>query len=522
MVLSAHGPVPPGEAPTNYGLADALERTDWDAVAELIHRHSAQYATVSDQVALVAAALSAMPPEACAKHPELWPYRQLVGIDATDTELRPLDQDRLRAGGEAAALELRTIRTAMLSYRLHGRLDLALALAEAATPHAITAAERFGSPAEAVAAGFCTQVGNTYLLLGDLKAAQRCLLLAWQWRHREELSFVNHEVAVKLAALSATIGYLRDAEQWLEKSRDWPSACAAYAESAITFAGPLAEFVIATERLDFAAAEALVPKLAHPTRSFEFFAWITHARMWHFLLLGRPLDALALFDEATPFLDRAHYGDLDRTRVEALLAAGRIDEALALLEQQPDDDVSRLQRARAAAIRLDHEGALAHLDTLSTTPLRRVGLAAQALRATCQLGLGRPEEARRTFSGLLDLVDDNLAVFATVRPDSARALFALCRTHPRAATIGQAWLERARGPVYPFGRPATEMPGVEPTERELVMLGYIAAGISRTAIARRELVSINTVKTQIAALYRKLGAANATEAVVKAQHLGWL
>lgn len=41
-------------------------------------------------------------------------------------------------------------------------------------------------------------------------------------------------------------------------------------------------------------------------------------------------------------------------------------------------------------------------------------------------------------------------------------------------------------------------------------------------IARQEVVSINTVKTQISRLYRKLDASNAADAVVRARALGWL
>ena len=51
---------------------------------------------------------------------------------------------------------------------------------------------------------------------------------------------------------------------------------------------------------------------------------------------------------------------------------------------------------------------------------------------------------------------------------------------------------------------------------------HLAAGTPRVTIARQEVVSINTVKTQISRLYRKLDASNAADAVVRARALGWL
>ncbi|HTT85116.1 MAG TPA: response regulator transcription factor [Rhizomicrobium sp.] len=60
--------------------------------------------------------------------------------------------------------------------------------------------------------------------------------------------------------------------------------------------------------------------------------------------------------------------------------------------------------------------------------------------------------------------------------------------------------------------------GISP--RELVVLQELAAGRSNKEIARRLEVSPNTVKTHIARLYEKLGAARRTDAVNRARELG--
>jgi DNA-binding CsgD family transcriptional regulator len=60
--------------------------------------------------------------------------------------------------------------------------------------------------------------------------------------------------------------------------------------------------------------------------------------------------------------------------------------------------------------------------------------------------------------------------------------------------------------------------GISP--RELVVLKELAAGRSNKEIARQLEVSPNTVKTHLARLYEKLGAARRTDAVNRARELG--
>lgn len=57
------------------------------------------------------------------------------------------------------------------------------------------------------------------------------------------------------------------------------------------------------------------------------------------------------------------------------------------------------------------------------------------------------------------------------------------------------------------------------TRREHEVLGLLAAGGSNKEIARRLNLSPNTVKTHIARLYEKLGAARRTDAIQRARDL---
>lgn len=74
----------------------------------------------------------------------------------------------------------------------------------------------------------------------------------------------------------------------------------------------------------------------------------------------------------------------------------------------------------------------------------------------------------------------------------------------------------------PFdGNPAArDQLGISP--REQAILQHVADGLTNKEIARRLEVSPNTVKTHVANLFGKLGAARRTDAVAKARALGLL
>ena len=57
------------------------------------------------------------------------------------------------------------------------------------------------------------------------------------------------------------------------------------------------------------------------------------------------------------------------------------------------------------------------------------------------------------------------------------------------------------------------------SDRELEVLGLVAAGKSNGEIASSLFVSLSTVKTHINNLYRKLGARSRTQAIARAREL---
>jgi LuxR family maltose regulon positive regulatory protein len=60
------------------------------------------------------------------------------------------------------------------------------------------------------------------------------------------------------------------------------------------------------------------------------------------------------------------------------------------------------------------------------------------------------------------------------------------------------------------------------TERELAVLRLLLTRLSTREIGRELSVSVNTVRSQVQAIYRKLGVSSRAEAVTQARQLGLL
>jgi LuxR family maltose regulon positive regulatory protein len=122
------------------------------------------------------------------------------------------------------------------------------------------------------------------------------------------------------------------------------------------------------------------------------------------------------------------------------------------------------------------------------------------------LHLAEPEGLRRPFD------------------EAPRQVRRLLRTQPRLATAS-AWLTPTavavpvpRRPPDTIVRPAAPVT-VELTERELEVLQHLDRMLSTTELAAAMFISVNTVRTHIRAILRKLSATRRTDAVRYARQL---
>ncbi|WP_422736310.1 LuxR C-terminal-related transcriptional regulator [Micromonospora sp. WMMD729] len=211
---------------------------------------------------------------------------------------------------------------------------------------------------------------------------------------------------------------------------------------------------------------------------------------------------------------RAERGDLDAARdllagVTGDPGAPALDVALARVELRAGD-LGAAGRALpdwsgppAAAwplsVRLD-AGLLEALLAERAGDVRRAGRVLEQV-----LDLAGPQGARRAFTRAQPSVRDLLAAHL----DAGTAHFPLVS-------------DLVRGVEESAPRPAVEPGGRldEPlTERELTILRYLQSILSNVEIAGELSLSVNTVKTHVRNIYRKLGATRRREAVRRAREL---
>ncbi len=195
--------------------------------------------------------------------------------------------------------------------------------------------------------------------------------------------------------------------------------------------------------------------------------------------------------------------------VRVLIAQGHSGPALGLLQRLLDAAYRQGRAGSVIQIRLQRALALA-----ATGELRA---AAQELTET--LVLAAPQGFIRVFADegapmtrLLGLVFENRRDERDQWRGLPLAYLAAVRRACEPPDVAQ----------LPVGRAGVSLPGlVEPlTPREMEVLELLAVGAPNQRIAERLVVTLDTVKKHVTHVLAKLGAANRTEAVVRARELG--
>jgi LuxR family maltose regulon positive regulatory protein len=241
------------------------------------------------------------------------------------------------------------------------------------------------------------------------------------------------------------------------------------------------------------------------------------------LALGIALHASDERDAAYPYLEEvadladaakapavvalSHLADTDLDRGDAALAERRALHAIDLASEERHAEYPHAAGAHAGLARVrsrqgDHATALESAD-------RAVDLARR--------GHSRPETAHAILARAMVRT-------AAGEADGARADAAEARAMLEGA-VGARRLQRMLA-VVEEGLAAAEepaaVPGGELTDRELAVLRRLTGDGSAREIAADLYVSHNTVKTQMRAIYRKLGVASREDAVARARERGLL
>jgi LuxR family maltose regulon positive regulatory protein len=251
-------------------------------------------------------------------------------------------------------------------------------------------------------------------------------------------------------------------------------------------------------------------------------SWMSTAALGRNLYLaGRPA-------EARQVLETVSLHDLPAER-QPFVVVNLLAVASLLAGEQGDDAAAATLARRAMEV--------AKAGGVTFNPLNGIASIALAGALARQGSLAEAEELLEQVLPLLDIDSfqiqyaEALLALAEVRlargdGDGARAAAEEAgNLVGRFADPGMltARLEQAgRYPRPAGGRRPAAGPAGELTERELVVLRLLATRLSQRELAKELYVSVNTVRTHIQGVYRKLGVASHEEAVAVARDQGLL
>jgi LuxR family maltose regulon positive regulatory protein len=206
-----------------------------------------------------------------------------------------------------------------------------------------------------------------------------------------------------------------------------------------------------------------------------------------------------------------------------LAKRGRVEEARALLDQPAEGPEFHLATCFRACVLLRAGDPVATLATIDSIPTDRlfphVSGVVEALRAQALMVTGDRADAHAALERSLDtahrfgLVEQFRLVGGVLGP--------LLIEHRRIGTMHKDLIDRILSHLG-TATPAINDWGDTLTRRERTILRYLATDMSYPEIAAAEFITVNTVKTHVSHLYRKLDVPDRRAAVRQGARLGLL
>jgi len=409
----------------------------------------------------------------------------------------------------------------LISLRVDGRFDAADRVADRIEQLATTLIADGGDPGDRLG-WFHLQRGVTLTLQARHTAAARRYQLSWQHR-RLTAPHVAANAAANLALTHALAADPSAARRWLARHGDIDSS-RTWGHHLADAGAHLASALLALDRLDAAGCRGELDHLGGGAAPLELWPYVTYVDAQYGLHFGDPLTVLAMLDAA----QAAHHPDLARgeaagillarARADLLVAAGRGEHARILLAAQGSDldPAVAVASARLGLLAGDPGTArriAAHLLWRDTTD-NRSRLELLLIKAVATQRMNEPARAAELTSQALALYRQTnlLRPFTTLPADDLDVLFNAAGDTPGPDELGLI-LEHPS----PFPRSITL---TQLTPREQLLATALATTASRQEIADQLYVSVNTVRKQLATLYRKLGVNSRDEALTRLAQLG--
>ena len=395
------------------------------------------------------------------------------------------------------------------------------------------------------------QLGVAYALNGDMKAASRTFAEAYAVNERADNAYAIQIVTWRSARLQVAQGRLRQAADIYRQVLQQASEEVALGELPVTGYCYLDLGDLLREWNDLGAAaqhlEAGIERIERagsPTILLDGYIALARLRQ----ALGDEEDALRAFQEARWLVSRhnlparfvarlaAHQArlwlaqgnleaatrwakdrELDLVGLSYLREAEHLTLARVLIAQgKLEEPQHLLERLLTAAENGGRTKSVIEILILQALTFRAQGDETRALGSLeSALELAEPEGYVRTF------VDEgstmvNLLAHAREACGERRGTKANCG-HPDY--VGKL-LVAFKQPSAPQQMPPEVHSSIEPlSERELEVLGLVAAGLKNQEIAKELFVVVGTVKAHLNSIYRKLGVQSRIQAVTRAKEL---
>jgi LuxR family transcriptional regulator, maltose regulon positive regulatory protein len=369
---------------------------------------------------------------------------------------------------------------------------------------------------------------------GELEFAKALITESWIAYHRrgriatverwlrelpEDVILVDPPLALIAAVVGGQRGYPHEAvERWLvaAESREYFGPMPAGFVS-VPFATAMTRGLYAfgnVGRARRAARRALEVADSRASESHRMAVAITGVNLY---LSGETAEARQMFTDLAddaPMADKQPFVVVNLLAILSLVAEGDDDASTAASLAQQAMDVAEARGVRydplsgfayiALARSFARRGSLTDAEQLLTEAVPMLAIDSFALQhAHVLLDLSMVRHARGDHDGAREATEQAEGVL-TGCADPGMLTQLLDQAH---RVLGRA-VRRHPGPEAPL------------TDRELVVLRMLATALTQQEIAQELYVSVNTVRSQIQAIYRKTGTGSRQEAVSRGRELG--
>lgn len=399
--------------------------------------------------------------------------------------------------------------------RLKGRPLEAMPLINEAVKDVRTLSGALVDASEGIATIHALQGGLTALLAGDLAAARALFLRGMSPFPPARFPFALRDMAAKMALTHAVAGDIGEARHWIENARAI-ARTDSWVETLVDDTVALVDYICAVDSLELEVAERIRRERPSPLADFELWGIALQAQVRHLVTTRR-------VDSAVQVCDGVAAAGMPQPGSDGWQATV-LTEARLICRSVGDPEIAGAAAAEpwyAVARRKEHflvgrfdEIVVPHpCEVLHPHRDVRPALALRLLRAQAMDETGLHDEARSLMLATLGTVFER-GLLPLLRFTSRRGLELVADTDLGA---------RAAALVAEHDVPQVEVIELlesSLTPAEISVLRLLVQRLTREEMAQQLFLSVNTVKSQLASAYRKMGVRTRAEAVMKAQRLG--